>query len=285
MFSLRTTGKPSTSPASTSTRPIMTPTPTSTFKPGAPTELVSANSRLSFGEIVGLVALVTVMLGAVGWCVVLGPRRALRKVGIGKKKSWERGRGEYEEWEDGEKPEDDGIRVIVGAGSDWWSLRAPAGALGSRMSSVSVGGPGMAGVGAGSRMAQNTSEDPSAGNLTPEDARQSPEPEARRTVRSGWFAASMVRGASLLSLGSVLKPEPAVSRVGQGSAGRRFQELYRRERATEMGERALRVPHPAVRRPSRLGTIPAILVQDATLPSLSSASHVTGGYDADVERI
>ncbi|KAG9083604.1 hypothetical protein FS749_005908 [Ceratobasidium sp. UAMH 11750] len=144
----------------------------------------------------------------------------------------------------------------------------------------------MAGVGAGSRMGRGASEDSSTGNPASQDAGQSPEPETNRTVRSGWFAASMVRGASLLSLGSILKPEPAVSRVGQGSAGRRFQELYRRERATEMGERTSRVPYPAVKRPSRLGTIPAILVQDATLPSLSSASHVTGrGYDADVERI
>ncbi|KAG9082565.1 hypothetical protein FRC07_014161 [Ceratobasidium sp. 392] len=273
------------------TRPILTPSPTSTFTPNAPTELLSANSRLSFGEIVGLVAVATVVLGVVGWCVVLGPRRVLRKIGL-KKKS--KSKEEQLEWEADEEKSDEGHkRASVGAASDWWSLRAPAGALESRMSSVSVGGPGMAGVGAGSRMTPNSSEGSNTNDQAP-PLQESIQPERRGTVRSGWFSASMVRGASLLSLGSVLKPEPAVSRVGQGqggSAGRRFQELYRRERATEMGEHThapgtSRVPYPAVKRPSRLGTVPTILVQDATLPSLSSASHVTGrGYDADVERI
>jgi hypothetical protein len=239
----------------TSTRPIITPTPT--FTPGPTTQLISSSSRLSFGEIVGLVAIVVVVLGVVGMCVVLGPRRALRKVGIGRKP---REPGEYEEWEDGEKQPSEGDRPASGAASDWW--RAPAGAHGSRVSIVSTGGPGMAGVGAGSRVAQSTRT------------------EERKAVRSGWFATSMVRGASLLSLGSMLKPEPATEMrqmSGQGSAGRRFQELYRRERAAE------RVAYPTVRRPSRLGTVPAvvpaILVHDATLPSLSS----TRGYEADVE--
>ncbi|KAG8717513.1 hypothetical protein FRC09_014144 [Ceratobasidium sp. 395] len=287
---VRGTTKSSTSLAGTTTRPIITPPPTSTFTPTAPAELVTANSHLSFGQIVGLVAVVTIVLGVIGWCVVLGPRRALRKVGIGKKKSWENSK-EHEEWDD-EGSVHELKRASIAGGSDWWSLRAPAGALGTRMSSVSMAGPGMAGVGAGSRMTSNPSEDPSVNDPPPQEIIHSPQAERRGTVRSGWFASSMVRGASLLSLGSVLKPEPAVSRVGQsqGSAGRRFQELYRRERATEMGERtpsaSSRVPYPAVKRPSRLGTVPAILVQDATLPSLSSASHVTGrGYDADVERI
>ncbi|KAG8793897.1 hypothetical protein FRC12_001199 [Ceratobasidium sp. 428] len=287
---IRDTTKSSTSLAGTTTRPIITPPPTSTFAPTAPAELVTANSHLSFGQIVGLVAVVTIVLGVIGWCVVLGPRRALRKIGIGKKKSWENSK-EHEEWDD-KGSVHELKRTSVAGGSDWWSLRAPAGALGTRMSSVSMAGPGMAGVGAGSRMTSNPSEDPSINDQPPQDIIHSPQAERRGTVRSGWFASSMVRGASLLSLGSVLKPEPVVSRVGQsqGSAGRRFQELYRRERATEMGERtpsaSSRVPYPAVKRPSRLGTVPAILVQDATLPSLSSASHVTGrGYDADVERI
>ncbi|KAG8790061.1 hypothetical protein FRC12_012856 [Ceratobasidium sp. 428] len=284
---IRGTTNSSSSLAGTTTRPIITPPPTSTFTPTAPAELVTANSHLSFGQIVGLVAIV---LGVIGWCVVLGPRRALRKVGIGKKKSWENSK-EHEEWDD-EGSVHELKRASIAGGSDWWSLRAPAGALGARMSSVSMAGPGMAGVGAGSRMTSNPSEDPSVTDQPPQDVIHSPQAERHGTVRSGWFASSMVRGASLLSLGSVLKPEPAVSRAGpaQGSAGRRFQESYRRERATEMGERtpstSSRVPYPAVKRPSRLGTVPAILVQDATLPSLSSASHVTGrGYDADVERI
>jgi hypothetical protein len=111
-----------------------------------------------------------------------------------------------------------------------------------------------------------------------------------------------------------------------GSAGKRFQELYRRERASgssnptkpsepteylatinEMGQRQpsgigqRRVPGEMsnyrprsaaakVRRPSRLASsyVPDIVVQDTTLPNLSSLSSVTHessgrGYDADAE--
>ncbi|KAG8769796.1 hypothetical protein FRC12_004738 [Ceratobasidium sp. 428] len=137
---VRGTTKSSSSLAGTTTRPIITPPPASTFTPTAPAELVTANSHLSFGQIVGLVAVVTIVLGVIGWCVVLGPRRALRKIGIGKKKSWENSK-EHEEWEDDEGSVHELKRASVAGGSDWWSLRAPAGALGTRMSSVSMAGP------------------------------------------------------------------------------------------------------------------------------------------------
>ncbi|KAF8609842.1 hypothetical protein BDV93DRAFT_600942 [Ceratobasidium sp. AG-I] len=267
----------------TSTRPIITPMPTGTMRPTS--ELLAGTPHLSFGVIVAIVGLVFVALAIIGTCAVLGPKRALRKVGVGRPPEEKT----YEEWENGERQEEGEGKVwggrpeSMGANSDWW--RAPAGALGSRVSTVSVAGPGMAGVGAG----KATQRAPSTrANV-----------EERRAVRSGWFATSMVRGASLLSLGSIVRPvEPPVSemprnRGGQGSAGRRFQELYRRERGMEAGEmgerqRSGRVSVPGVRRPSRLGAVPAILVHDATLPSLSSVSNVTHGsggrgYDADWE--
>lgn len=168
----------------------------------------------------------------------------------------------------------------------------------------------MAGVGAGG-MGMAT-------DLGPPPRRMSQrQVEERRAVRSGWFAASMVRGASLLSLGSLVRPPTdsgaqKMDRLGGGgSAERRFQELYRRERAqqtvsehgtvrarapvSEMGERGMaerrsRAMTPKTRRPSRLAQsfVPEIVVHDATHPSLSSVSNVTHesggrGYDADAE--
>ncbi|QRV99838.1 hypothetical protein RhiJN_27857 [Ceratobasidium sp. AG-Ba] len=295
--SSRATTQSTTSLPATSTRPIFTPTPTPTYTPDAPIELVSSGSRLSLGGIIGVVAAITIVLGVFAFCLVMGPRKALDKAGIYYDHK------EPEGWssDDEEKSGDEGgtVRRIS---SDWWNLRTPGGTFGTRVSGISTSGPGIAGVGAGGRTVQDTVVENDLRPQWQEPVQRDQgmiSPSRRATVRSGWFATSMVRGASLLSLGSMLKPEPVTSPISrEGSAGRRFQELYRRERASEMGERihstagqyiptrSTRAPYPAGKRPSRLSTIPDVLVQDATLTSLSSASRVTGrGYDADVERV
>ncbi|CAE6535899.1 unnamed protein product [Rhizoctonia solani] len=302
------------------TRPIITPTPSQ--PPPLATTAPTANSHLSFGAIMGIVGVVAVILAVAGVCVVLGPRRTLRKVGIGANRDDEK--LDYEEWEQAHRESGtwNGRPASVGASSDWW--RPPAGAFPTRPSTVSMGGPGMAGVGAGRGMEMDSSTSPIPRRMSQRRV------EERGAVRSGWFAASMVRGASLLSLGSLVRP-PAdsngrgsqrMSRMGTGgSAGKRFQELYRRERASgtiparsnepteylatvselgehkpngatpgEMGGYRPRSMAPRIRRPSRLATsyVPEIVVHDATLPNLSSVSSVTHesggrGYDADAE--
>ncbi|KDN49001.1 hypothetical protein RSAG8_02354, partial [Rhizoctonia solani AG-8 WAC10335] len=301
------------------TRPIITPN--SSPLPPLATTAPTAYSHLSFGAIIGIVTVVVVVLAVAGTCIILGPRRALRKIGIGANDDDEL---DYEEWERTHR--ESGTwngRASTGASSDWW--KHPAAPFPTRPSTVC--GPGMAGVGAGKAMEMGASP------TSPVPRRMSQRRvEERGAVRSGWFATSMVRGASLLSLGSLVRPpaEPSygsqrMSRMGTGgSAGRRFQELYRRERAsqasptrsnepaeylatvTELGERkpsegGRRAPgetgayrprpmEPKVRRPSRLAMsyVPEIVVHDATLPNLSSVSSVTHessgrGYDADAE--
>lgn len=295
---------------STVTRPIITPSSTATS--GPTTEIVAANSHLSFGAIVGVVAAVILLIGVTGTCLILGPRRALRKIGINSRRDEET--IDYEEWEQEHRDSTSGVwggrPASVGANSDWW--RPPPGAFPTRQSTISMAGPGMAGVGAGKVM-EVTDMGPPPRRISQRQV------EERRAVRSGWFASSMVRGASLLSLGSLVRPPTESSsgaekmdRLGtRGSAGRRFQELYRRERAQQqgpsetgtgprarvppvsemgerqMGERRSRVMTPKTRRPSRLAQsyVPEIVVHDATHPSLSSVSNESGGrgYDADAE--
>ncbi|CAE6420428.1 unnamed protein product [Rhizoctonia solani] len=308
------------------TRPIITPTST---RPPLATTAPTVNSHLSLGAIVGIVSAIVVILVVAGMCIIIGPRRALRKLGVGANRDEEK--IDYEEWERTRRESGTWTRrsASVGANSDWW--RPPPGAFPNRPSTVSLCGPGMAGVGAGKGV--GIPENPTS----PVPRRMSQRRvEERGAVRSGWFATSMVRGASLLSLGSFVRPpmetsntrgSERMSRMGTGgSAGKRFQELYRRERASgsanstrlnepteylatinEMGERQSsiigqrRVPGemnsyrprstgPKVRRPSRLATsyVPDIVVQDTTLPNLSSVSSVTHesggrGYDADAE--
>ncbi|KAL5635369.1 hypothetical protein ACGC1H_004230 [Rhizoctonia solani] len=289
------------------TRPIITPTPSP--PPPLATTAPTVYSHLSFGAIMGIVAAVVVVLAVAGICIILGPRRALRKIGIGANRDDEK--IDYEEWERTHRESGTwtGRRASMGASSNWWN--PPAGPFPTRPSTISMGGPGMAGVGAGRSMERGASP------TSPVPRRMSQHRvEERGAVRSGWFAASMVRGASLLSLGSLVRPaaEPydgsqRMSRMGTGgSAGKRFQELYRREpTVSEIGEREpseagqRRAPGemgayrprsmaPRVRQPSRLATsyVPEIVVQDATLPNLSSISSVTHesggrGYDADAE--
>ncbi|KAF8710423.1 hypothetical protein RHS03_01774, partial [Rhizoctonia solani] len=295
------------------TRPIITPV--STQPPPLATTAPTANSHLSLGPIVGIVAAIVIVLAIIGTCIILGPRRALRKVGIGANRDEEK--IDYEEWEPTHRESGTwtGRPTSVGANSDWW--RPPPGAFPTRPSTMSLGGPGMAGVGAGKSIGMD-------GNpASPIPRRMSQRRiEERGAIRSGWFATSMVRGASLLSLGSLVRPiessnsrgSERMSRMGTGgSAGKRFQELYRRERASgssglmksneptqylatinEMGVRQpsemgqYRVPGgissyrprtttPKVRRPSQLAMsyVPDIVVRDATLPNLSSVSSVT----------
>ncbi|KAJ1309532.1 hypothetical protein OPQ81_006305 [Rhizoctonia solani] len=304
------------------TRPIITPTRPPPLSATAPT----ANSHLSFGAIVGVVGVIIVVLAVAGTCIILGPRRALRKVGIGANGDEEK---DYEEWEREHRVSEKWERRAgsIGSSSDWW--RPPPRPFPTRPSTVSMGGPGMAGVGAGKGM--GIDENPTSPIPKGMSRRRV---EERGAVRSGWFAASMVRGASLLSLGSLVRhPSDSsngrgserMSRMGTGgSAGKRFQELYRRERASgastmrtnqpteylatvnEIGEHRpsgagqhrapgemdyrTRSIAPRARRPSRLTTsyVPEIVVQDTTLPNLSSVSIVTyesggRGYDADAE--
>ncbi|KAH7341116.1 hypothetical protein B0J17DRAFT_716270 [Rhizoctonia solani] len=293
------------------TRPIITPTYT---PPPLATIVPTAHSRLSFGAIVGVVSAVVIVLVVTGICIVLGPKRALRKVGIRTNRDEEK--IDYEEWERTHRESGTWTRrpASIGANSDWW--KPPPGPFSTRPSTLSMGGPGMAGVGAGRGMDRNTPSPISRGM-------SQRRVEERGAVRSGWFATSMVRGASLLSLGSLVRSpaEPShgrgserMSRMGTGgTAGKRFQELYRRERASgtsasiksdkpteylatvsEMGERKpsevgqhrapvemgvyrSRSTTPKVRRPSRLAMsyVPEIVVHNATLPNLSSVSSVT----------
>ncbi|CAE6404471.1 unnamed protein product [Rhizoctonia solani] len=298
------------------TRPIITPT----SSPPAPlaTTAPTAYSHLPFGAIMGIVASVLVVIAVAGICIIVGPRRALRKMGIGAKRDDEK--MDYDDWErtHRESASWSGRRASIGASSDWWKPPAP---LPTRPSTISVGGPGMAGVGAGRGMDADIDSP-----VSPVPRRMSQRRvEERGAVRSGWFAASMVRGASLLSLGSLVRPpaEPSygssggserMSRMGTGgSAGKRFQELYRRERASrtstlvksnqpteylatvselgehepsragqrrasgDMGVYRSRSMAPKVRQPSRLAMsyVPEIVVQDATLPNLASVSSVT----------
>ncbi|CAE6375100.1 unnamed protein product [Rhizoctonia solani] len=294
------------------TRPIITPTPSP--PPPLATTAPTVYSHLSFGAIMGIVAVVVVVLAVAGTCIILGPRRALRKIGMGSNRDNEK--LDYEEWERTHRESGTWTarRASVGASNGWWN--PPVGPFPTRPSTVSMGGPGMAGVGAGRSMESDASL------ISPIPRRMSQRRvEERGAVRSGWFAASMVRGASLLSLGSLVRPaaEPydgsqRMSRMGTGgSAGKRFQELYRRERAsrtstlmksnqpteylatvTELGEREPsevrqrrgaeeigayrpRSMAPKVREPSRLAMsyVPEIVVHDATLPNLSSISSVT----------
>ncbi|CAE6466264.1 unnamed protein product, partial [Rhizoctonia solani] len=77
------------------TRPIITPTPS----PPAPlaTTAPTAYSHLPFGAIMGIVAAVLVVLAVAGICIIIGPKRALRKMGIGAKRDDEK--MDYDEWE------------------------------------------------------------------------------------------------------------------------------------------------------------------------------------------
>lgn len=323
-------GSKSTEPQASSllttvTRPI-TPIFVPTASLAAHKELPAVDFHLPFGAVAGIVLAAVIVIGVGGTCLIFGPRRTLRKIGIGRDRD---NYDDYEEWD--EAPRDSGVwtrrPASIGANSDLW--KTSSGAFPSRYSTASVGGPGMAGVGAGKGMGMT--------EVSPNVLTHPPQPPSRRMsqhrveergpVRSGWFTASMVRGASLLSLGSLVRPlaEPSngserMSRLGTGgSAGRRFQELYRRERAQqsvggantngssqskggvgEMGERLpsgsgqhrdpvemgrSRVMTPRVRRPSRLATsyVPEVVVHDTARPSLSSASHDGKGYDADAE--